>query len=106
MRLLVSWLRDFVDVTTSAENIAGRMGLRGFEVASVEPLTDGDAVIDFEVTANRPDCLSVIGLAREVSTAYDKTLDVPATSHERARATVGLADLQTGESSRLRVTIE
>ena len=27
-------------------------------------------VIDFEVTANRPDCLSVIGLAREVATAY------------------------------------
>ena len=45
-----------------------RSALRGFEVASVEPLGDDDAVIDFEVTANRPDCLSVIGLAREVAT--------------------------------------
>jgi phenylalanyl-tRNA synthetase beta chain len=106
MRLVLSWLRDFVDVDASAEDIAATIGLRGFEVAGIEELADGDAVIDFEVTANRPDCLSVIGLAREVATAYDKTLHVPGVSRDRARATVGLADLQTGESSRLRVTIE
>ena len=29
-----------------------------------------DAVLDFEVTANRPDALSIIGFAREVGTAY------------------------------------
>jgi phenylalanyl-tRNA synthetase beta subunit len=28
-------------------------------------------VIDFEVTGNRPDCMCVIGMAREVATAYD-----------------------------------
>src|SRR5689334_569797 len=70
MRLLVSWLRDFVDIKAPAEDIAATLGLRGFEVASVEPVGTGDAVIDFEITANRPDCLSVIGLAREVATAY------------------------------------
>ena len=59
----------------SAEEIAGTLALRGFEVASIEPLDGGDAVIDFEVTANRPDCLSVLGLAREVATAYDLPLD-------------------------------
>ena len=73
MRLLVSWLRDFVDVTAPAEDIAEKVGLRGFEVASIERM-DGsggnDAVIDFEVTANRPDCLSIRGLAREAATAY------------------------------------
>ena len=56
MRLVVSWLREFVDVKASAEEIAGTLALRGFEVASIEPLDGGDAVIDFEVTANRPDC--------------------------------------------------
>ena len=71
MRLLVSWLRDFVDVTASAEEIAEGLGLRGFELAAIEPLGNGDAVIDFEVTANRPDCLSVIGFAREVAAMYD-----------------------------------
>ena len=54
-----------------------RVGLRGFEVASIELIGSGDAVIDFEVTANRPDCLSVLGLAREVATIYDLPLTLP-----------------------------
>lgn len=38
-----------------------------------------DVVIDFEITPNRPDCLSVIGIAREVSTTLNsemKNLDI------------------------------
>ncbi|SVB06409.1 uncharacterized protein METZ01_LOCUS159263, partial [marine metagenome] len=33
------------------------------------PLADylGDVILDFEITANRPDCLSVLGVAREVA---------------------------------------
>ena len=37
-----------------------------------------DHVVEFEITPNRPDCLSVIGLAREVSA----TFDVPYTFHQ------------------------
>jgi len=77
MRLVLSWLREFVDVTASAEEIAATIGLRGFEVAGIESLEGGEAVIDFEVTANRPDCLSVLGLAREVATAYDRPITLP-----------------------------
>src|SRR3954470_15553597 len=77
MRLVLSWLRDFVDVDASAEEIGERLGLRGFELAAIEQVGDGDAVIDFEITANRPDCLSVIGLAREVAVAYDRSLKYP-----------------------------
>src|SRR5439155_2417448 len=36
-----------------------------------------DAVLDFEILANRPDCLSVIGLAREAATAYSVPLHHP-----------------------------
>ena len=71
MKLLISWVRDFVDVSAPADELAASLALRGFEVASIEPMGVGDAVIDFEVTANRPDCLSVLGLAREIATAYD-----------------------------------
>ncbi|HYM24861.1 MAG TPA: hypothetical protein VEU08_16710, partial [Vicinamibacterales bacterium] len=102
MRLVLSWLRDFVDIDAPAADLAATLDMRGFEVASIEELAGGDAVVDFEVTANRPDCLSVIGLAREVATAYNKPLRPPAASNP----TVALAELPTGESSRLRVTIE
>ncbi len=33
-----------------------------------------DHVVEFEITPNRPDCLSVIGLAREVAATFDKPL--------------------------------
>ena len=98
MRLVISWLRDFVDVKASPEEIAETLALRGFEVASVEALAGGDAVIDFEVTANRPDCLSVIGLAREVATAYQLPFaPKPAT----AGATVA-----SGNSERVSISID
>jgi phenylalanyl-tRNA synthetase beta chain len=106
MRLLVSWARDFVDVKAPPAEIADRLSLLGFEVASLEPAPhpDGnDAIIDFEVTANRPDCLSVIGLAREIATAYGLPLRTPSIG---AGAPIGLAAAPTGESERLRVTLE
>ena len=103
MKLLVSWVRDFVDVKASAAEIAEKLGVRGFEVASVEPLEHGDGVIDFEVTANRPDCLSVIGLAREIAAAYDLTVRPPSFS---PGSRVELATVPTGESDRVAVTIE
>src|SRR6476620_2536834 len=98
MRLLVSWMRDFVDVDAEPSDIAETLGLRGFEVASVEAVGNGDAVIDFEVTANRPDCLSVIGLAREVATAYDRPMAMPSSSPE---ATLRVKPLLLGDSDRL-----
>ena len=33
-----------------------------------------DTVVEFEITSNRPDCLSVIGLARETAVSFDREL--------------------------------
>jgi phenylalanyl-tRNA synthetase beta chain len=77
MKVLLSWLREFVDVTASADEIAALMGVRGFAVEGIERLGAADAVIDFEVTGNRPDCMSVVGIAREVATAYNLPLKAP-----------------------------
>src|SRR6476619_2456835 len=70
MKVLLSWLREFVDVPASAEEIAATMSVRGFAVESIERIEPDDSLIDFEVTANRPDCMSIAGIAREVATAY------------------------------------
>ncbi len=37
-----------------------------------------DTSVEFEITSNRPDCLSVIGLARETAVSFDKELTVKA----------------------------
>ncbi|MEQ1759561.1 MAG: phenylalanine--tRNA ligase subunit beta [Vicinamibacterales bacterium] len=78
MKILLSWLREFVDVPGTADDIASTMSLRGFNVEGVDPTGDGDAIIDFEVTANRPDCMSVAGMAREIATAYGLQVRRPA----------------------------
>jgi phenylalanyl-tRNA synthetase beta chain len=103
MRLLLSWVRDFVDVKAPAAEIADKLALRGFEVASVDDLGRGDAVIDFEVTANRPDCLSVAGFAREIGTLYDLPVVEPSAD---AGARLPIATLPVGGSDLVKVTIE
>ncbi len=79
MRILVSWLKEYVDVPVAVDQLGRDLTMRGFEVAAVDPV-DGrpdDGVIDFEITANRPDCLSVVGMAREVAVRYGQTLRSP-----------------------------
>ena len=81
MRILVSWLRELVPVETSIETLAEGLTMRGFEVSAIEPApaSDGqDAVLDLEITPNRPDCLSVAGIAREVATMYGTAVTWPA----------------------------
>ncbi len=34
-------------------------------------------VVEFEITSNRPDCFSIIGLARETAATYDKSFVIP-----------------------------
>ncbi|MBR4895762.1 MAG: phenylalanine--tRNA ligase subunit beta, partial [Clostridia bacterium] len=36
-----------------------------------------DIVVEFEITSNRPDCLSVLGLARETAVTFGRPLDLP-----------------------------
>jgi phenylalanyl-tRNA synthetase beta chain len=69
MKVSLSWLRDFVDVPGTAEEIGAKMSVRGLALEGIETHGDHEA-LDFDVAANRPDCLSVRGIAREIATAY------------------------------------
>ncbi|MDO5026994.1 MAG: phenylalanine--tRNA ligase subunit beta [Tissierellia bacterium] len=48
------------------------VGMDGLEALGLQ-----DQVIEFEITPNRPDCLSIIGMAREVAAAFDKKIVLP-----------------------------
>ena len=60
MKIVHKWLAEMADIPADVETVAREISLRGFEVAEVS-----NGVIDFEITANRPDCLSHVGIARE-----------------------------------------
>jgi len=89
MRASLEWLREFVAVSESAGEIAHRLTMLGLEVEAMEQV-DGDTVFEINVTPNRPDCLSMIGVARELSAAYGQTPGFP--EHEVA-AEAGELDL-------------
>jgi phenylalanyl-tRNA synthetase beta chain len=69
MKVLYNWLRDFVDVTAPPQELASRLALSGTNIGGIENGAHG-AVIDAEVSSNRPDCLAHYGIAREVSAIY------------------------------------
>jgi phenylalanyl-tRNA synthetase beta chain len=69
MKLVYNWLKDFVDVTAPAQELASRLALSGTNIGGVENGPHG-AVLDAEVGSNRPDCLGHYGIAREVAAIY------------------------------------
>src|SRR4030043_235848 len=71
MKVLLSWLRDYVEVDKSAQEIAEIFSNLGLPCEGIEYL-DNDAVIDVEVTSNRGDCLGLIGM-RSVNNVVDAT---------------------------------
>src|SRR6266478_4963143 len=69
MKVVYNWLKDFVDVAAPPQELASRLALSGTNIAGVEIGSHG-AVIDAEVSSNRPDCLGHYGIAREVAAIY------------------------------------
>ena len=69
MKIVYNWLKDFLDLTATPQDLASRLALSGTNIASVEAQPLG-GVIDAEVTSNRPDCLGVYGIAREVGAIF------------------------------------
>jgi len=64
-----SWLNDFLKTKASPDQIARYLSLCSQSVEKIHLSPDGDKILEIEVTANRPDCLSVIGIAREANAA-------------------------------------
>jgi len=73
MKITYNWIKEFVDVDLPAESLADKLTMAGIEVKAVEAY-DGDFVFEIEITSNRPDWLSVLGIAREVAAVTGKKL--------------------------------
>jgi len=76
MRVSLNWLRDFVDAKIDLSKIQNLLTMTGLEITSISEV-EGDHVMEIEVTPNRPDCLSVLGIARELSAAVGMPIKIP-----------------------------
>ncbi len=92
MRVLLSWLEDYIEWTGRSRELARVLTETGFPVPFVVELppddaTFGDSILEVEITSNRGDCLSHLGIAREVAAAMGQS----------CRSTVHPAEPREGE---------
>jgi len=87
MKVVYNWLKEFVDVKATAQELASRLALSGTNIGSLENGPHG-AVIEAEVSSNRPDCLGHLGIAREAAAIYKLPLKpvVPKPAEAAAKA--------------------
>ncbi|HSU26099.1 MAG TPA: hypothetical protein VLI65_08965, partial [Pyrinomonadaceae bacterium] len=74
MNISYKWLKDLVDIDIAPELLADELTRVGLAVEGVHPHGD-DYVLDIDLTSNRPDCLSHLGVAREASVITGKELN-------------------------------
>jgi phenylalanyl-tRNA synthetase beta chain len=92
MKVSTHWLKDYVSFKGSCEELAERLTQAGLEVKGLEPFAEsGDTVMEIEITSNRPDWLSHVGVAREVSSVAGVRLTLPEFKNPPVR--VGAKDL-------------
>jgi phenylalanyl-tRNA synthetase beta chain len=73
MRILPTWLREFVNVAADDRQLAEDLTSAGIAVESVQQ-ENGAAIYEMDLTTNRVDAMNHYGVAREASAIYDVEL--------------------------------
>jgi phenylalanyl-tRNA synthetase beta chain len=76
MNISYNWLRELTATTLEPRELAGRLTMVGMAVDAVHEAGD-DFTLDFDLTSNRPDCLSHLGIAREVAVMEGTPVRLP-----------------------------
>ena len=66
MLISYKWLQELTGTSLTPLELRERLTMVGLAIDAVEQV-NGDSVLDVEVPSNRPDCLSHVGIAREVA---------------------------------------
>ncbi len=74
-----NWLKKYVAVTASREEIEQRLTMSGLNHEK-STAYGSDWAIDLDVTSNRPDCLAHLGIAREIAVRGCKICCSPSAS--------------------------
>ncbi|MDO8494093.1 MAG: phenylalanine--tRNA ligase subunit beta [Deltaproteobacteria bacterium] len=73
MKIPVSWLKEFVKFSWVSAELSHRLTMAGLEIEAIHS-EGSETVLELSITPNRGDCLSILGLAREVSALQGKAL--------------------------------
>ena len=82
MNISYNWLKELIDTDLSPEESATQLTRVGLAVEGIHQHGD-DLVLDIDLTSNRPDCLSHLGVARELSVITGRPVLTDRRSPER-----------------------
>lgn len=102
MNISIAWLNKYLSPANLTADEAEQVLMHvGFPIETRETLPGGDVRLDVEITSNRGDCLSHVGLAREVAARTGRTLVLPKADLPAPAAGIGRAhDLVTLDNTR------
>ncbi len=89
MIISYNWIKEFVDIDLSPRDLAEKLTMAGLAVDSIEERGAGDNVdhiLEFDLTSNRPDCLSHLGVAREAAAVTNRPLRTSRIEFSEAKA--------------------
>ncbi len=102
MLISLNWVNSLLtpgDVTP--EEFDRVMTVAGFPIEGAESVGAGDTQFDIEVTSNRGDCLSHLGVAREIAAATDRSIARPEAPEALLKtASAGAAGDESGVDNR------
>lgn len=73
MKLPLSWLKSYLNLPESSEQIAEALTLAGIEVDAMHP-HGKDLIFEVSLTPNLGHCLSIVGLARELGAIFNRQI--------------------------------
>ena len=76
MLISYKWLKELTGTSLTPFELRERLTMVGLAIDAVEEV-NGDSVLDVEVPSNRPDCLSHLGIAREVAVIENSNVESP-----------------------------
>jgi phenylalanyl-tRNA synthetase beta chain len=73
----LSHLLDYANIKSDPKTLGLKLTEVGLGCEKIEKTADGDTILDLEITPNRPDLLSIMGIAREVAAVENTKIKYP-----------------------------
>ena len=76
MKAALDWLKKYVEIEQSGEELAHMLTMAGIAVDRVDH-SEGACVLELDLTPNRGDCLGIINVAREIAALTGNKITLP-----------------------------
>ena len=96
MNISYNWLKDLVEVNLSPQELAAKLTSVGLAVEGIHEAGD-DYVFDIDLTSNRSDCLSHLGVSREVAAITNGELRITNDNEQTTNDAQNLVSIQDSD---------